>query len=263
MIDTLRIYEELRETLSDAAARKLALIMGRVYEELANVVTKEDFSELKKTVQSLADAQKRTEEQVRELAEAQKKTEQRLTGLEKVVEELAEAQKKTEQRLNELVEAQKKTEQRLNELAEAQKKTEQEIRKLSVGLRRTREQVGGLARSVAYALENEAYIKLPQYLRDNYGIEITEKFIRTEIKEEEINLFARGRKNGKKVVIVGESVLKLDDMEKLKAVLEKVDVVIDEVEEEVVPIIVTHFAKKKVLEGAKKRGIIVVQSFQW
>ncbi len=200
---------------------------------------------------------------IRELTEAQKKSEQRISRLEKAVEELAEAQRRTEQRLNELAEAQKRTEERLNELAEAQKRTEEEIKSLSIGLKATRQQVGGLSKSVAYALENEAYIKIPAFLKEHYGIEITDRFIRTEINDEEINLFARGRKDGQEVVIVGESVLKLDDMDKLKAVLEKVDAVIDEVDAEVIPIVVTHFAKKRMLEAAKKRGIIVVQSFQW
>ena len=32
---------------------------------------------------------------------------------------------------------------------------------------------------------------------------------------------------------------------------------------EVLPIIVTHFARKELIERAKKAGIIVVQSFEW
>ncbi|RME63251.1 MAG: hypothetical protein D6778_09880, partial [Nitrospirae bacterium] len=186
------------------------------------------------------------------------KTEQEIAELKNAVRALAEAQAKTEQEIAELKNA-------VRALAEAQAKTEQEIKKLSTGLTNTKEQVGGLARSVAYALENEAYVRLPEYLRQHHGIEITERFVRTEIRDEEINLYAKGRRNGKKVVIVGESVLKLDDMEKLKWVLDKVDAVVEdlEAEVEVIPIIVTHFAKRKVLEVAKKRGIIVVQSFQW
>jgi len=41
-------------------------------EELADAVRREDFNQLKATVQELAEAQKRTESRVEELAEAQK-----------------------------------------------------------------------------------------------------------------------------------------------------------------------------------------------
>ena len=204
-------------------------------QQIAQQVTKEEFNELK--------------EIVAELAEAQKKTEQRIN-------ELAEAQKKTEQRLNELAEAQKKTEQRLNELAEAQKK-------LTQSLERTNRQLGGLSRSVAYALENEAYRKLPEILKDRYNIEVTDRFIRTYIGGEEINIFAKAKRNGEEVCLVGESVLKLDDREKLKWVMDKANLVKEELGGEVIPIIVTHFAMPDVLERAGRAGILVVQSFEW
>ena len=107
-------------------------------EELADAVRREDFNQLKATVQELAEAQKRTEARVEELAEAQKRTEQRLDSLTARVEELAEAQKRTEARVEELAEAQKRTEQRLDsltmrveDLAEAQKRTEQRVDSLA------------------------------------------------------------------------------------------------------------------------------------
>ena len=65
--------------------------------------------------------------------------------------------------VKELAEAQKKTEQKMDELVEVQKKTEEEVRKLAIGLDGTRSQVGGLSRSMAYALENEAYRNLPPH----------------------------------------------------------------------------------------------------
>jgi len=62
MLNTLKIYEELKETLEPTAAKKITEILGTIYEELRNTVTKEDFKELKATVQELAEAQKRTEQ---------------------------------------------------------------------------------------------------------------------------------------------------------------------------------------------------------
>ena len=119
-----RYYEAL-EGLPEELRDKLFRAFTLLREEIARTVTREDFEELRKVVQELAEAQKRTE-------------------------------------------------QRVEELAEAQKRTEEEIRKLSGSLKRTREEVGGLSRSVAYALENEAYRKLPQFLKEHYGIELQE-----------------------------------------------------------------------------------------
>ena len=246
--------------------------------------TEENFQKVWKTIGELAEAQKRTEIRLNELAEAQKKTEQRLDSLTEKVEALAEAQKRTEIKINELAEAQKKTEQRLdsltekvealaeaqkrteirlNELAEAQKRTEVEIRKLGIGLRRTREQIGGLARSVAYALENEAFRKLPAFLKERHQIEVIDNIIRAEIEGEEINILGQVKKDGQEMMLVGEAVLKLDDRRKLKLLSDKVQLVKETYGKGVIPIIITHFAKKNILERAKNAGIIIVQSFEW
>ncbi len=163
----------------------------------------------------------------------------------------------------ELIEAQRRTEERLNELAEAQKRTEEEVAKLARGLQRVRKEVGGLSRTVSYALENEAYRHLPTLLKERLGLEVQERIVRTFVAGEEINIFARAKKDGKDVLLVGEAVLKLDDAAKLKQVWRKVEAVKEEIGGEVVPIIVTHFAMPKVLERAKKAGIVVVQSFEW
>jgi len=147
MIDTYKIYEELKEDISDSAARKIAFIIGSLHDEFQHlVVTREELKELKDAVNELILAHKSAEQRltkletaVAELAEAQKKAEGRLTKLEVTVAELAEAQKKAEERLTrleitvqELAEAQKRTEQRLNELAEAQKKAEERLTRLEI-----------------------------------------------------------------------------------------------------------------------------------
>jgi|Deesub1362A_J573_1020465.scaffolds.fasta_scaffold00396_14 predicted transcriptional regulator len=152
MIDTLQIYEDLKDDISPSAAKKIAESIGRVYNELLNTVTKEEFRELKEVVAELAEAQRRTEQRVNELAEAQRRTEQRVNELaeaqrrtEQRVNELAEAQRRTEQRVNELAEAQRRTEQRVNELAEAQRRTEQRVNELAEAQRRTEQRVNELA----------------------------------------------------------------------------------------------------------------------
>lgn len=212
-------------------------------------VTKEDFSELKSIVREIVEIQKRTDTKIGELAEAQKRTESR-------VEELAEAQK-------DLAEAQKRTESRVEELAEAQKRTEISIAKLAKGLDQTRTELGGLARSVSYSLENEAFRQLPQYLKDNYGIELKDRMIRLDLEGEEINIFARGTKNGRDVLIVGEAELRLSSVGKLRQLERKVSAACKQITGECIPLIVTHFARQPVLDKAKEKGIIIVQSFEW
>ncbi|MEM7531605.1 MAG: hypothetical protein AAF639_05490, partial [Chloroflexota bacterium] len=40
-----------------------------------------------------------------------------------------------------------------------------------------RSELGGLSKSLGYALENEAYRVLPAFLEKEYGITVTERFI--------------------------------------------------------------------------------------
>jgi len=241
-------------------------------------ITREDFSELKNIVKQLAEAQKGTEQRIGELTQAQRKTEERLNSLAQRVEELTEAQKRTEERLNqltlrvdELAEAQRKTEERLNslaqrveELAEAQRRTEEEIRKLAIGLNHLRGEVGGLARSFGYAFENEAFRMLPKTLKEKYAIEITERFIRTEIGEYEINILGLGRRDGKEVVVVGEAKTRLERMEVFDELDDKAKAVKEAYKDrELVKVLVTHFATKRILKTAEENGVIVIQSFEW
>ena len=205
-------------------------------------ITREDFSELKAIVRDIAETQKRTESRVGELADAQKRT---------------------ESRVGELADAQKRTESRMEELADAQKRTEISVGTMAKGLDATRTELGGLARSVSYSLENEAYRQLPQFLKEQYQIELTEKMIRFELDGEEINLFAKGRKGGEDILIVGEAELRLSGVGKLRQLEKKISLVKKLYPVQCLPLIVTHFARPQVLTAAREKGIMVVQSFEW
>jgi hypothetical protein len=132
-MNTYRIYEDLKATLGDAAAKSLAQTLGTMFDELKDTVTKEDFRILRESIDAnvsrldtamarLAEAQGRTEVKVAELAEGQSR--------------LADAQARTEVRMNELAQAQARTEDRMNELADAQARTEQEVRTLAEAMQR-------------------------------------------------------------------------------------------------------------------------------
>ena len=224
----LDLYEEL-----EALDPRIKSVFLKLFDYLIKEKgTKDDFQRLTEKVEKLADI-------VAELAEAQKSTKEELKALSKAVAELAEAQKRTEE----------------------------EVRTLAQELKRTRQDLGGLSLSFSYAFENEAYRMLPQVLK-KYGLELEDKLIRKEIAGEEINFFATARKNGKTVYIVGETKLRLDDTKKRDDVFKQLEKKISAVKKvygnvQIVPLIVTHFAKESMLKKAKERGIIVVQSFEW
>jgi len=146
-MNTYRVFEELKASLGEPAAKALVETLGGMFEELKNTVTKEDFRLLGESIDAsvsrldgamirLAEAQTRTEERLNELAQAQTRTEARIEELAEGQGRLFEAQARTEERLNELAQAQTRTEARLNELAQAQTRTETEVKSLAVALER-------------------------------------------------------------------------------------------------------------------------------
>jgi predicted nuclease with TOPRIM domain len=149
-MNTYRIYEDLRLTLGEEAAKSLAHTLGPMFEEARNAVTKTEFRELCAAIEArnavvdtgfarLADAQSRTEAKVSELAEGQSRLTEAQSRLEGRVSELAEAQSRTETKVSELAEAQSRTEAKISELAEAQSRTEAKVSELAEGQSRLTE----------------------------------------------------------------------------------------------------------------------------
>jgi hypothetical protein len=140
------------------------------------------------------------------------------------------------------------------------------LQELANAMKDTHKELAGLAKSVGYSLENEAYRALPLFLKEHHGIELSEKFIRTDIEGQEINILARGKKDGKDVMVVGEAALRLDKSNRHKfAQLEtKLYLVTKNYPGlTIIPIMITHYAPKNILQMAKEKGVIVVQSFEW
>lgn len=239
----------IETNLKKAFTARQSTVLSKVIAESQNELVKAgDFNELKGIVKELAEAQKRTEHRMEELAQAQNRTENR-------VEELVEAQKRTEGELHLLA----------RELRETRTELKNEINNL-------RSDVGGLSRSMSYAFENEAYRLLPAMLEERYGISIKEKIVRADIGDREINIFARAEKEGRKVLIIGEAKLRLDerrgkkgeDRDIFEDLADKAKGAIKEYgKAEVVKLLITHYATKGFLKKAKERGIIIIQSFEW
>ncbi len=156
----------------------------------------------------------------------------------------------------------------VGELAIAQKRTENEIQDLTKTLKNTNVRLGGLSESMGYAFENEVYRMLPPLLKERFGIEMVEKFVRKEIGKKEINIFGRARRNGKEIIVLGEAKLRLPEHkdEIIEDIFKELDEKIDAVktipkDKEIIRLFVTHYATNKFFKEAKKRDIIVIQSF--
>ena len=248
MLNTLSIFEDLSRYMDQQAARKIAEILGQVYEEVAQAVSKKEFKELTETVSELAEAQKRTETRLGELAEAQKRT---------------------ETRLGELAEAQKRTETRLEELAEAQKKTEISLNRLIGEHSQTRQRLESMSDAVGYTLENQSYKGLPSLLKRDLGLKVEGRLLRRYLPGEkkgkyiQVNIYGWGLKNGQKILILGEAKTSISRREigrfqKLAvrvAGLQKVS------SDNVCQVIVVHDITPEVEEYATERGVHLYWSY--
>lgn len=97
----------------------------------------------------------------------------------------------------------------VKELAQAQTRTEEELRNLAM-------QVGKLSENIGFSLEDIAKVVLPGYLERHFNIQIDElerRFFVVDSEEIEMNIYGEGKKNGKKVVILGEVKSRIYDRE--------------------------------------------------
>jgi len=170
--------------------------------------------------------------------------------------------------VRDLSEAQKKTEQRLNELAEAQKRTERELRLLTSEHRKTREQLGGLAMTVGYRLEDEAFKALPDLLERDYGIKVEGRLRRCyladrEGKKIEVNIFGSAVRDGRKLVIIGEGKSQLSKRGVREFINRKLRR-FEGVFEEIFPVLVTYMISEPDAEDyARERGVAVYYSYDF
>ena len=187
------------------------------------------------------------------------------TELKAIVKDLGTAQQRTEAKIADLTE-------KVSSLAEAQQQTEIALTKLAGSIENLAQEVGGLSRGMSYAMENEAYRLLPAFLRAHYAIELESRLIRTTLNQEELDLFAVGSRHGRPIVIVGECKLQLDERRNNRRAAERLFTqiagkaeAIQEIypQSEIIPLLITHYARPVILEEAKNRGVIVVQSFEW
>ncbi|MCB9159400.1 MAG: hypothetical protein H6644_06000 [Caldilineaceae bacterium] len=139
------ILDNLPPELRPTIAALVDALEQRVAERYA--VRRTDFEALTSAIETLTEAQQRSEE--------------RLSRVETVVEELAQAQQRTELRVEELAQAQQRTELRVEELAQAQQRTELRVEELAQAQQRTETLLAELTRS---------HLRLEQRVGRNTGI---------------------------------------------------------------------------------------------
>jgi len=123
------MVDQLKTVFKPRQATVLAEVITAAYNTL---VKASDLAELKGVV--------------RDLAQAQQSAEARLSRVEAAVERLAEAQQHSEVRLS-------RVEAAVERLAEAQQRTEQQVQRLAQVVEGTNRELGGLSRSMSYALD--------------------------------------------------------------------------------------------------------------
>ena len=225
MLNTLRLFDDLKETMNDTAARKIAQVMGDMYEELRNSVTKTEFNELKEIVRDLAEAQRRTEARVEELSVEMR--------------QLAEAQKRTEEEVRKLAKGLDETRTMVGGLSD------------TVGYGLEDKAIRGLPP----VLDSEYGIKVSGGLVRKY-VEYPDG------RNDELNIFGEGVRGGAKISICGEAKARLskkhiDSFLKLTSRLDRHGMM----RGERFLFMVAYTAVPETLSYAEKHGVAVIPSW--
>ena len=179
-----------------------------------------------------------------------------------IVKELAEQQKALAEQQKALAEAQRRTEQRVEELAVA-------LRQLTEEHIETRRQVGGLATTVGYRLEDEAFKALPALLQRDFGIVVQGRLRRRFVTDNrgqplEVNIIGDALRDSQAVVIVGESKSQLSKNRVDEFVQKKLKRLEGVFEAEMFPVLVTYMiSEPDVEEYTKAQGIALYYSFDF
>lgn len=210
-VSSIGYYKELIPVFSTDQAERLDRVLTSIVEQVKKderFRQRESLDRVEATLEHIAQIQASTEEALKQLISAQTRTEGR-------VGHLAQAQAHTEERVGRLEEAverlaqaQARTEEHVGRLEEAQVRTEAAIQTLTQAVTGLQKQVGALSDSIGLGLEDIGYAILPAYIESIYGIReitFTRRFIQVSGQQIEVNLYAEGKRDGEKVILIGEA----------------------------------------------------------
>ena len=294
MINTHKIFNELRETMEPDAAEKIIEVIGSVFDEIKNSVTKTEFHELKEVVRDLALAQRSTEDSVQKLSHNVQQMAGQLSQLTERVETLATRMDQLTERVDTLAIRMDQLTERVDSLATKMDQLTERVDTLAVRMDQLTEkvdqlssnvqdivreskiateerkeiwrQIGGMSHTIGYFLEDKSYPVLPHLLERDHSIIIQDKLKRgfLEIPKNkfvEINIWGKGTRLGMQVEIIGEAKtqLKKKDVDKLLMTVKAVE---NYIRAQIVPVCVTFQTSPHVQKYAKEKGVIVYFSYE-
>jgi predicted nuclease with TOPRIM domain len=266
MINTLKIFNDLKQTMDPTAAEKIVDVITSVYEELQNSVIKVEFNELKEIVKDLAG-------QVSNLTKRMDELTQRVDTLTKRMDELTQRVDTLTKRMDELTQRVDTLTKRMDELtvnvSRLERKVEDlvgEMKGIKVTIQDMRQEIGGLSHTVGYRLEDEAMKSLPRLLKRDLFIETQGTLIRDYVeigpkKYVELNIWGHGLRDGQPVEIIGEakSQLKKRDVDKFLQTLKILEPIISK---PIVPLLVTYQTSLDVRRYIQGKNIALYFSYQ-
>ena len=186
--------------------------------------------------------------------------------LKQIVADLAEAQRRTTEEIKELVAAQVRTEERVDQLAEAQRQTSEAVSELTSAIDRLRKQVGGLSETVGGDIEDIAYIVLHDVLKREFGwqVSVLEREWQTwDGEPEEVNVFGQATdpaRPGQVIWIVGEAKHNLTRKE-VDRFARQVERARRHLVGEIFPVCFCYRARPEVQQRVRDAGIRLVFSY--
>ena len=131
----------------------------------------------------------------------------------------------------------------------------------------TGKQFGNLIATVTYKLADRAYLSLPALLKRDFDITLDERLKRSYVtdnrgKNSEINIIGKGKRNGSKIIIIGESKSQLSKNNVDAFIKRKLNRLSGIFNEEIFPLLITYMiSSPDVEEYAKEKGITLYYSY--
>lgn len=266
MINTLKIFNDLKQAMDPTAAEKIVDVITSVYEELQNSVTKTEFNELKEVVKDLAG-------NVSDLAKRMQELTQRVDTLTMRMDELTQRVDTLTAHMDELTQRVDTLAIRMDELTQNVSRLEHkvedlvgEMKGMKVTIQGVRQEMGGLSHTVGYRLEDEAMKSLPFLLKRDSSIDIEGPLIRDYVeigpkKYVELNIWGHGLRGGKPVEVIGEakSQLKKKDVDQFLKTLRILEPIINK---PILPLLVTYQTSPDVRRYVQGKNIALYFSYQ-
>jgi predicted nuclease with TOPRIM domain len=273
MINTLKIFNDLKQTMDPTAAEKIVDVIGSVYEELRNSVTKTEFNELKEIVRELAERVSDLTKRVDTLTIRMDELTQRVGALTIRMDELTQRVGALTIRMDELTQRVGALTIRMDELTVNVSRLEHtvedlvgEMKRMKVTMHDMKQEIGGLSHTVGYRLEDEAMKSLPSLLKRDFSIDTEGTLVRDYIeigpkKYVELNIWGHGLRSGKPVEIIGEakSQLKKKDVDQFLQTLKILEPLINK---PIVPLLVTYQTSVDVRRYIQGKNIALYFSYQ-